>query len=49
MAPAGGGTMLTVHGSNLATKLKYLEEKITVAGTPCVVQEEGFEASTRYA
>ena len=40
--------MLTVHGSNLGTKLKYLEDKITVGGTPCVVQEEGFEASTRY-
>ena len=49
MAPTGGGTMLTVHGSNLGTNISYLKDKITVAGAPCLVQDEGFEASTRLA
>ena len=48
MAPLDGGTMLTVHGSNLGTKTSDIKDRVKVAGVACKIQSEGFEPSTRY-
>ena len=46
--PVGGGTKITILGSNLGTSFSEVQNAVSVAGVPCKVDENEYEISARY-
>ncbi|KAJ8369668.1 hypothetical protein SKAU_G00096960 [Synaphobranchus kaupii] len=46
-SPLEGGTAITISGSNLGQKAQDVENSVTVAGLPCIVDLSRYEVSSR--
>ena len=47
--PRQGGTMLTVEGENLGKRFEDIQGGITVAGVPCIPDEDLYEPTVKWA